>query len=328
MNKDYKEDLTGRRYGKLVVVKFHGRLLKHSDGRNKQSLPYWECSCDCGNILIIRGTGLTSHNTKSCGCLHKENAIKVGEVYPTKYGDITVIEKLPKDWFVVRFENGYEKKTTGKSIRTGKIKNCYKPHVKGIGYCGDGKFACKINGNNTKEYDIWSGILKRCYNAKFQQKHPTYIGCTVSEDWLDFQKFAEWYTSRSGYGKDYHLDKDLIKTGNKVYCPEYCSLVPTEINSLFTGSSRGVGERGVHWCKTKNKYIAQCHIGEVTAKGNPKQTYLGAYDLETDARKAYNSKKAEKILSLLDKYDGCLDKRLVENLMMKAKELLAGGNND
>lgn len=59
------KDLTGRKFGKLTVVK----LNKIDKGK-----VYWECKCDCGNQTIVLRSSLTSQNTKSCGCLHKKLA--------------------------------------------------------------------------------------------------------------------------------------------------------------------------------------------------------------------------------------------------------------
>ena len=37
---------------------------------------YYKCLCDCGNIKDIRGDRLICGNTKSCGCLNRENITK------------------------------------------------------------------------------------------------------------------------------------------------------------------------------------------------------------------------------------------------------------
>lgn len=59
-----RKSLVGERFGRLLVVSYAG-----SNG--KRSL--WECQCDCGNS-VIRHTGLLSaRNTKSCGCLKRDN---------------------------------------------------------------------------------------------------------------------------------------------------------------------------------------------------------------------------------------------------------------
>lgn len=62
------EDLTGQRFGRLVVIK-RGQNTK---GDNK---PTWICQCDCGNIKTIRASGLKG-GTSSCGCLMRERQIE------------------------------------------------------------------------------------------------------------------------------------------------------------------------------------------------------------------------------------------------------------
>lgn len=311
MKKLFKEDLSGIKFNKLTVVGFHGRLNKKAIPT--QTLPYWNCICDCGNEVVVSEPSLKTNNTRSCGCLGKENAIKVGEKYNTSFGVIEVVEKYNNCKYKVRFEDGYEKVTTGKSIQEGKIKNPYKPHVRGVGFIGEGKYNCRKGREYLPEYEIWNGILKRCYNVKFQEKHPTYIGCSVCPEWHNFQNFAEWLNNQPNYGKNYELDKDFIKIGNKIYCPEYCRLIPQELNSIFTGSGRSL--KGVHWCNTKNKYIVQCHIGEKTNKGAPKQSYFGAYDSVDVAREVYKKVKTEKVLGVLSKYND-VDPKIVDNIRL------------
>lgn len=57
-------DLTGKRFGRLVVV---GRA-----GRDKNNLLLWECRCDCGGSTITRGQDLRRGKSTNCGCRHKE----------------------------------------------------------------------------------------------------------------------------------------------------------------------------------------------------------------------------------------------------------------
>lgn len=56
-------DLTGQRFGRLVVIERAG-----TDG----SYPTWLCKCDCGNSIITRGCHLRRGDTQSCGCIHTE----------------------------------------------------------------------------------------------------------------------------------------------------------------------------------------------------------------------------------------------------------------
>lgn len=57
-------DLTGQRFGRLVVKNFSHFNTKH--------VAYWVCMCDCGKKRIVSRNNLTSGHTKSCGCLAQE----------------------------------------------------------------------------------------------------------------------------------------------------------------------------------------------------------------------------------------------------------------
>jgi len=60
-------DMTGKRYGKLVVIRREGFFHK-KDGSKRAT---WICRCDCGNEKVLLGVDLrnSTHGTKSCGCL-------------------------------------------------------------------------------------------------------------------------------------------------------------------------------------------------------------------------------------------------------------------
>jgi hypothetical protein len=64
-------DITGRKYGRLTVLRFH-----HSEivGKRGDKKPYWLCRCDCGNEKIVSGETLKAGHTKSCGCQKSEAA--------------------------------------------------------------------------------------------------------------------------------------------------------------------------------------------------------------------------------------------------------------
>lgn len=55
------KDLTGKRFGKLLVLNY-----SHLDKNASHS--YWNCLCDCGVKKIVRGQYLNRSTTKSCGC--------------------------------------------------------------------------------------------------------------------------------------------------------------------------------------------------------------------------------------------------------------------
>lgn len=57
------EDLTGKRFGKLIV-------LEYAYSKNKTR--HWKCLCDCGNYSYPSSNSLSMGHTKSCGCLNYE----------------------------------------------------------------------------------------------------------------------------------------------------------------------------------------------------------------------------------------------------------------
>ena len=58
------DDLTGSRFGRLIVVS--------RSGADKLGRAQWLCHCDCGGSTSSMGFSLRNGNTKSCGCIRSE----------------------------------------------------------------------------------------------------------------------------------------------------------------------------------------------------------------------------------------------------------------
>lgn len=156
---------------------------------------------------------------------------RVGETFITNegYKILLIVYRSAKDCDV-KFDSGYISiNLTYDNIKKGKVKNPYHPSVYNIGYISIGKYLPSINGDDTKEYIRWRDMLKRCYCLKYQKNNPSYIGCTVDKRWHNFQIFAEWF--EENYTESYHLDKDILVKGNKVYSSETCCFVPRVLNN-------------------------------------------------------------------------------------------------
>lgn len=65
-------DLTGKRFGRFVVISYAGMIRTPGDGARH----YWWCVCDCGGSSRVRHYSLVSGRTQSCGCISSEAAIK------------------------------------------------------------------------------------------------------------------------------------------------------------------------------------------------------------------------------------------------------------
>ncbi|AFC21631.1 HNH endonuclease [Cronobacter phage vB_CsaM_GAP32] len=75
----------------------------------------------------------------------------------------------------------------------------------------DGTFVGKNNENLI--YQIWVGMIKRCYSTRHQIANPSYIGTTVSDDWKLYSNFEKWYNEN--YIDGFYLDKDIIGGSKK-----------------------------------------------------------------------------------------------------------------
>lgn len=62
-----KDDLAGKRFGRLVAVRDSGK---------KNGAYVWECMCDCGTVAYVDGRKLKNGHTKSCGCIRKDGTKK------------------------------------------------------------------------------------------------------------------------------------------------------------------------------------------------------------------------------------------------------------
>ena len=137
-------------------------------------------------------------------------------------------------------------------------------------------------------YRTWNHMLARCYSTKFQEKRPTYIGCTVSDEWKTFSKFKSWMEKQDWEGNQ--LDKDLLVEGNKVYSHDSCVFVSLLVNSFTVDcrAARGEWMVGVNWDKQAGKFRAQC--------SNPftkRQENLGLFTCEQQAHNAWAKRKLE-----------------------------------
>lgn len=75
-----REDLTGKRFGRLTVIEFYGH--------NKYRQPRWMCKCDCGNTSIVTGSDLRNRKTLSCGCLWRERIMESKVTHGMSYSEV------------------------------------------------------------------------------------------------------------------------------------------------------------------------------------------------------------------------------------------------
>ena len=112
-----KVDLTGQRFGKLVV-------LRECEERSSCGKIQWTCLCDCGKQSNIAGGHLRSGSNKSCGCGMKSN------LKDKRFGMLVVLGDSGKRnsagaivWDCI-CDCGEKSKVTTGSLTSGQIKSC------------------------------------------------------------------------------------------------------------------------------------------------------------------------------------------------------------
>ena len=101
-----KEDLTGRRFGRWLV-------LKETDERKCGNV-MWLCKCDCGTIKTVSSNSLKKGKSLSCGCYNKDIITKHGMGRTRLHGI----------WGNIRYRCGNEKSIGAKNYINRGIKVC------------------------------------------------------------------------------------------------------------------------------------------------------------------------------------------------------------
>lgn len=242
--------------------------------------------------------------------------VKKGDKFKTNEGyEIEVLEYQSYDKVKVRFNEEVDcvKYFTLKNILRGYAKNPYHPVVRGVGFIGEGPHKSKVQGNSKKttpEYVHWSSMMTRSYYEEYHRRFPTYIGCSVNEQWYNFQEFAEWCQWQRGHNMGYVLDKDVLVQGNKVYGPETCVFIPPELNSIIvTQVKPGKGTpAGISFQTGTQKYLVSCAI-------DGKNKNLGRYKCADEAFSIYKKFKENLVKERAEKYKDALDPRAYQAFM-------------
>lgn len=148
-------------------------------------------------------------------------------------------------------------------------------------------------------------MLSRCYADEKGQ--PAYYNiCAVSNDWLNFQVFCDWYDKNVySVNERLHLDKDILHPGNTIYAPDNCLLVPQRINMLF------VRHR-------PNKYglpegIGRTDAGRFSTSYNGKP--CGTYRTYEEVIEKYIEIKSKTIKEIAEEYKSIIPMKVYDALM-------------
>ena len=175
-----------------------------------------------------------------------------------------IVEYNKSSDIAVEFQDEYKAKvhTDYRWFQKGNVKNPYYPSVYGVGIIGNKYSICKKE-IVTKEYKTWNHMLERCFDEKHKKKYPTYEDVTCCEEWLLYDNFYEWLHSQKNFdkwlnGNRWHIDKDILMKGNKMYSFDACCLVPDNVNVLFTKRDRCRGDFPIGVTENWDGFLARC----------------------------------------------------------------------
>ena len=299
--------------GKHNILKV-GDTFKNTDGQEVTIIEYNSATnvivrySEDSAVMKTYSTDLRKGNFR-----HPEKFTSiVGKRFRNNLGEwATVMEYIGATKIAIEFD-GYEGKinyAANAALRNGGFRNSYKPTMDGVGYMGVGKYVGKVEDGTDKVYVIHRHMIARCYSERVQKLQPAYIGCSVDERWHNLQVFADFYINNQFYGLGYHLDKDLLIRGNRVYSPEACTLLPPEINSALASTPESVSGLPLGVNKIDNGYVARLNK---TGQG---REYLGYYKTAEEAHNIYVKAKEAYIHSLAEKWKGKIEDRAYQALM-------------
>ena len=202
---------------------------------------------------------------------------------------------------VISFENGlykvkflqtnYIRIVHLKDIQSKGITDPYFPNKFGVGYIGNLNNEYKWT---TKEYQNWYHILCRCYS----NKEKSYKDTLVCDEWHNLQNFGKWH--KENYIEGYEIDKDILcniqHLEQKIYSPETCLIIPSELNRFLAGDN---WLAGVFYYKSKNSKITI----NVDLRLNEKRIWKSNFLSFSEAKNFYCNLKYSLWKELIEKFN-------------------------
>ena len=138
------EDLTGRRFGRWLVLRQVPSILETNGAYRYRYL----CRCDCGTERIVIAGALRSGASRSCGCLHREvvSETHLNDLTGMQFGKLTVLSykgsqrsasgKSQKAMWLCECECGRQVIVSRPNLISGYVDACpYCSPIKGASVC-------------------------------------------------------------------------------------------------------------------------------------------------------------------------------------------------
>lgn len=153
--------------------------------------------------IMALGMGYNGSNPE---VLEKIKSEVEGKIVSTKKSGDFIVKKYVSAMEVhVEFlTTGYKTISAAKEVRNGSVKDPLYPRVASVGFLGIGEHSGTLEGCNktTPAYEVWRGILRRCYDPNCKS-YSLYEDVEVCEEWHNFQNcdFVEF------------TDEDCVRSG-------------------------------------------------------------------------------------------------------------------
>lgn len=176
-------DMTGERYGELVVKEYLG---------NRK----WKCLCDCGETTVVSRSDLKAGKVKTCGHNSRFNDI-TGQTF----GEWSAESYIGKRMWNCRCSCGKTKAISGYDLRKGKSKSCghdtKTSKVKIGDHYGEWEVIDKGDKYGHHKCRCSCGTVKDVSNANLLKGESKSCGC-ISNKFIDMtgEHYGEWTVLR------------------------------------------------------------------------------------------------------------------------------------
>ena len=199
-------DLTGQRFGKLVVI-------KRAPNKNKRTM--WLCKCDCGNEVEVRSDQLRGGVTNSCGCLHIEQIKNIGknnfkDLTNQRFGKLIAKQPIFNEYkkryvWLCQCDCGNEIIVLGSSLSNGNTQSC--GCIKSIGESNIEKILKENNINYISQYRIM--INDKLYIYDFAIVENNQVTKLIEFDGIQhYGRISGWFTEER---RQELINSDMIK---------------------------------------------------------------------------------------------------------------------
>lgn len=210
----------------ISCQKFNRLLVLNENGRDSCGSVLWNCRCDCGKEIIVRGSSLISGHTKSCGCYNRDLINKKIKTHGQSAG-LTKATTEYKTWnnIIQRCHNP----KTGKYIHYG---------GRGISVCNEWRCSFEtffndmgkkpngftleridVNGNYCKENCIWANWETQSRN----RSNNVWLECNgikmIKADWAKYFNVSQTQIyKRMKKGQSFEYIFNYYKNKTKQSC--------------------------------------------------------------------------------------------------------------